>query len=108
MVGYVGCVTSIKAATGLSDMTDDEAEAMLDAVLAAKGRIMRERGIAGDPALRAAAEQAAADHASAAALAKRNMLLNLQARVARRGRISAAPDAVLGMQSEIHGINTPT
>jgi hypothetical protein len=88
-------------------MTDEEAEAMLDAVLKAKHSIMGDRAIAGDAVLREAAEKAAADHAAAAGLAKRNMLLNLQARVARRGRISAAPDAVLGIQAEVRGTNTP-
>ena len=106
-MAYQACLTEIRNASGISDMTDDEAESFLDAVLAAKGRIMGARAIGADEALREAAQQAAADHAAAAALEKRNALLNLQARVARRGRIQATPDLVSGIQSEIHGINTP-
>src|SRR5579872_5816546 len=88
-MAYEACLTEIKNATGIADMTDDEAERMLDAVLAAKQRIMATRGLAANEALSAAAREAAEREAMLAAIQKRNALKNLKTRIDTRGRIEA-------------------
>ena len=102
------CYDEIRAASGLADLTDEEAQSFADSIKATRRKIMRERGLSSEDALRQAAAEAADQHAIAATVEKRNQLLNFQARVARRQRILAAPNVVDGIKAEIHGINTPT
>jgi hypothetical protein len=86
---YEACLTEIKAASGLGDMTDDEAGEMLEAVLAAKNRIVRDRGVtAGDP-FAVAAKEAADQLKKAAAIARIDSLNSAAKRNAGIVRVKA-------------------
>ena len=61
----------------------------------------------GGQALTAAAKQLADQARMTAAIAKRNALINLQTRIARRERIQSAANLIEGIKAEIHGVATP-
>lgn len=107
-MGWESCLTEIRQAAGV-DFSDAELAKILEDVLARKAAALaRGAGRLSDAeALRQAAGELSAEIRLNAAIEKRNALLNLQARIARRRRILDAPDPVLGIQAEIHGVNTP-
>ncbi len=105
--GYEKCLDEIAKAGG-EGITRDTAQDILDQVDTRRERVMREQGLDRDAAIRQAAKELGDEARMAAAIEKRNALLNRQAREARRTRIENAPNVVDGMRAEIHGINTPT
>lgn len=106
-MAYEACLTAIKDAAGV-DFSDDELERILDELLRRKALVQRRLGAIGEgDALRQAAVELGEREKMAAAIERRNALLNLQARLERRERIGSAPNPVLGIQAEIHGVNTP-
>lgn len=107
-MSWEDCIAEIRAAAGDDGTLSDRAiERMLEQVI----REARRRSATGVPdvdSLRLASTDLAERARIAAAIEKRNALINMQTRIGRRQRIETAPDLVLGMQAEIHGINTPT
>jgi hypothetical protein len=104
--GYQKCLDEIARAGG-EGITRDMAQDILDQVDQRRERVQREQGLDRDSAIRQAAKELGDEARMAAAIEKRNALLNRQAREARRTRIESAPNVVDGMRAEIHGINTP-
>lgn len=105
---YESCIATIKKVAGV-ELTDEDLERLVEQLVRRKAGIQRRgaRTASDADAMRQAARELGAEARQAAAIEQRNALLNLKARVARRGRIQDAPSPVLGIQAEIHGINTP-
>jgi hypothetical protein len=95
------CIAEIKAAAG-AELSDDQVEQLVSRI-AARARAAG----AGREAISAAAKQLADQARMTAAIAKRNALINLQTRIARRERIQSASDLITGIKAEIHGVATP-
>lgn len=115
-MSWEDCIAEIREAAGeRMKLSDRDIERMLERVI----REARRRSTTGAPdvdSLRLASTDLAERLRITAAIEKRNALINMQARIGRRQRIEAAPESragkadnlVMGMQAEIHGINTPT
>jgi hypothetical protein len=99
------CHDEIRAATGLADLSDEEAQRFADSVKAGRARLIREQGLSDHDALIQAAKEAADQHAIAAQIEKRNALQNLVKRAARRQFYESAPDLVTGLEAKLVGVN---
>ena len=108
-MAWKDCIAEIRAAAGRSGaaLSDAEIERMLDAVLR-KAKRSSGIGALDSDGLRFAAAAMADEARKASMLEKRNALLAMQARIARRERIESRPDIGPGIQAEIRGIHTPT
>ncbi len=108
-MAYVACLTEIRKATGLDNLSDDEAEGFLKSVLSTAERIRQERSLSSDEALSAAAKELADNERIVAERQRFNALQDLQKRINRRGRITSEGPAgiVDGIRAELHGTNTP-
>ncbi|MFI4979732.1 MAG: hypothetical protein ACHQIO_05240 [Nevskiales bacterium] len=105
-------------AAGGDGMKREDAQRVLDFVDSRAERLARERGLSPDEAVRTAAREAVDGAAAAAAIERRNALLNLQKRMARRERIEDTAGAVtragkpadlaLAVRNQVVAINTPT
>src|SRR5579859_895749 len=102
------CASAIRSAASAAglDLSDDDLEAILNRV-SDRFQRLRAEGLSEAEGLTQAGRELAAEAAQAAAIEKRNALLNLAARQERRARIEAAPNLADGIRAEIHGINTP-
>ena len=103
------CIDEIRAAAGRTGTTlsDAEIERMLDAVVR-KAKRSSGIGALDSEGLRFAAAAMAEEARKAALIQKRNALIAMRERIARRGRIESRPDIGAGIQAEIRGIHTPT
>ena len=99
------CVDEIRKAAG-GRLSTAEIEKLLQATIR-KARRMSPAGALDADGLRLAAMLMAEEQRKAAALAKRNALINMRNRIARRERIGAAKDPIAGMHAEIRGVATP-
>src|SRR6185437_11027074 len=108
-MAYEACLDEIKRATGLADMSSEEAQSIMDAVNDAAERIMRERRMGGSEALQAAAKELAEKAATVRERYRFVALQDLQKRMSRRGRIIAdGPEGIVdGIRAELHGVNSP-
>lgn len=106
-MSYVDCIKAIKDASG-DTLTDDEIADLVDRVMKLRdAKRQADMQLSMPEATKAAAAEISDQERLAAAIEKRNALLNLQARQARRARYQAAPNLVDGIRAEIRGINTP-
>ena len=98
---WTECLAKIDAATGLH-LTDEEKDAMLSKILAAKRQIKAARGVADDAAFAAAAAEAADREKMAAAIQRATTIRNAAARQAITSRIdvgSIGKDAAQKLES---------
>lgn len=99
------CVAGIiKASDGR--LTENDIEAILTEIARRAERNKKPRQSHADK-LREAAEQMGREVEEAAAILKRNEILNLRKRVARRAFYRKAPDLVTGVEAKLVGVNTP-
>jgi hypothetical protein len=91
--GMDRCIGEIQAAHA-GGLSKDDAVNMMSLIDERAERLGRERGLSGADAARQAAEEAAAAEQASAAIEKRNALLNLQKRIARREQIGDVADTV--------------
>ncbi len=108
-MGYQACITELVKATGIAD--EGRLEELLDAVVKRKARLARDPRLSAvlneDELLLAAAKQISGELVHNALVEKRNALLNLKRRIARRQFYEAAPDLRLGIEAKLVGVNTP-
>ena len=106
-MSYMDCIRAIKDAAD-GTLTDDEIADLVDQVIKRRDALRQaDLQLSVPEATKQAATEISDQERLAAAIEKRNALLNLQARQARRARYEAAPDLVSGIKAEIRGINTP-
>lgn len=102
------CIDAIRRIMG-GDATEADTGAVFERLAQRAEAVQRRQGgtVAYPDAFTTAAKELSDEARLAAAIEHRNALLNLQARTARRARLTATADPVLAMQAEIHGVNTP-
>jgi hypothetical protein len=108
------CVQEVMKAAGR--LSHEAAQQLLDRLDRQAERIVRERGLSPADALQAASKEAIGQLDAAAAIARRNQLLNLQKRIARRDRIEdlavtlggkKGPDLYEALRAQVVAIFTP-
>src|SRR5579872_3032249 len=104
-MSFEKCIAAIKQAAG-KDLSDAELERLLDRLVRRQAALRARAGgtLSDAEALHQAAQQLGDEDRAAAAIQKRNALLNLATRTQRRARVLAAPNPVDGLKTEIHGI----
>ena len=109
-MSWQDCIAEIRAAAGGANLSDRDIETMLENIIQRARRKAAEAGRAtlDRDAFRIAAGEIADEATLAAAIEKRNAMLNILARISRRDRIAEAPSLHTGFMAEIHGINTPS
>ena len=105
-MGWSACATAIKNAAG-GILSDDELEEIISRIQARTRFLQGQQSLGTTQAMAQAAREIGDEVTLQAKIEKRNALLNLQARIARRARIEAAPNYFDGIRAELHGINTP-
>lgn len=105
---FQACIAEVRRASGV-EMSEEQAADMFEAVAA---RFKTKRAKAGPEVpdgelFAAAAKELNAEAQALAAIEKRNAILNLKKRVARREFYSSAPDPVMGIEARLVGVNTP-
>jgi hypothetical protein len=107
------CIEEVMAASGVSR---EDAAKMLDRIDALAARHQARSGLDRDSAVRIAAKEIADQADAVAAIQRRNQLMNLQKRVARRARIEETARAIGGkngvdlvraVRNTMVAINTP-
>ena len=113
MSGFASCLAEVAAAGG--GLSRDDATRMLEQVDARAQRLMREQGLDQATATAQAGRELSALEAQAADVERRNALMNLQKRIARRARLvdvattiggKRGVDLVLAVRNQVVAINT--
>jgi hypothetical protein len=116
-MAYQRCLSEIKKAAGV-DFSDRELTQILNDILERKMRSKSPR-LSDAEGYKAAAAELSAEAQAAAAIERRNAILNLQKRIARRQFYEQAPPirnpitgkvtpaAILGLEAKIAGVNAP-
>lgn len=110
-MAYEKCLTEIRKAAGV-DFSDDELEAILTRIIGFKRRSDSPALSEADQLAEAAAE-ISAELKRAAAIERRNKIMNLKKRVSRRRFYEEAPDVgktpgpLIGLEAKLVGVNTP-
>lgn len=108
-MGYQKCITEIQnAASGR--LTDADLEALLDEIIK-RARRNENRQTADAEKFKQAAAEMSKDVETALAIEKRNKIIDLEKRVARRDfykeAVAQTGDIALAIESRINGVNTP-
>ncbi len=110
-MAYQKCLTEIRKAAGV-DFSDAELEAILTRIVGFKRRSDSPR-LSESEQLQSAAKEISADLKRAAAIERRNKIMNLKKRVSRRRFYEEAPDVgktpgqIIGLEAKLVGVNTP-
>lgn len=99
------CVAGILKA-GEGRLTENDVEAILTEIAKRAERNKKAR-LSPEQKFKEAAERMAMEVEEAAAILKRNEILNLRKRVTRRAGYQKAPDMALGLEAKLVGVNTP-
>jgi hypothetical protein len=116
MASWESCIAAISKAAGVK-FSDDEAAEIIDDVRTRVERMVRYQGMGQNEAIKAATAEASDQARMAAAIERRNLLVNMSTRIDRRARIEQAAKKIGGdkpadynnaLRAEMYGINTPT